>query len=255
MRKIENLVDRKFGRLLVIEYSHVVANKGSKRTRHYWKCLCECGKEKIVRSDSLKNGSIKSCGCLQKEKVSIANTGVRRDLSGQKFGRLTVIKHLERSNRGYIWLCECECGNFHKTNTNSLTSGKVSSCGCYSRELSAARIKEISKRNTGERHYLYNPNLTDEEREDKRDTQKNHDWRKAVYERDNYACRKCGRKTNTLNAHHIENYKDNIDKRYDLNNGITLCSDCHKKFHKKYGVRHTNLKQLKEFLKENTEVS
>ena len=58
----ENLTGRKFGRLLVIEF---------KRLRNEnipeWVCLCECGNEKVIRSSSLKNGSTKSCGCLQKE--------------------------------------------------------------------------------------------------------------------------------------------------------------------------------------------
>lgn len=60
-------------------------------------------------------------------------------------------------------------------------------------------------------------------------------WRKDVLERDNYICRLCG-KTNDetiLNVHHIERYADNKELRTDINNGITLCYDCHKKIYGK----------------------
>jgi hypothetical protein len=52
-------------------------------------------------------------------------------LTGKKFGKLTAIKIVGRSNAGkMIWLCECECGNQTKVVSNSLVSGKTKSCGC-----------------------------------------------------------------------------------------------------------------------------
>lgn len=58
------------------------------------------------------------------------------------------------------------------------------------------------------------------------------DWRKAVFERDNYTCQVCGSKvSNTLNAHHIKPYKDYPKLRLDVNNGITVCKKCHRKIH------------------------
>lgn len=254
-RAVKSLVGNKYGRLTVIEHSHHVVAKNGKGTKHYWKCLCECGNEKIVRSDSLTGGAIQSCGCLQKEKASKSNIGVRNDITGKRFGRLVAIKPLKRSQRGYIWLCDCDCGKPFEVLSASLTSGKTTSCGCYSRELSTQRIIEVTKRNVGENHYLYNPNLTDKEREDKRDTKENYQWRNSIYKRDNYKCVKCGENTHDLRAHHIENYKDNPDKRYNIDNGITLCHKCHTDFHRQYGLRNTNRKQLEEFLKENTEVN
>ena len=77
-------------------------------------------------------------------------------------------------------------------------------------------------------------------------------WRKEVFERDNYTCQKCGKHGGVLlNAHHIQNWKDNPQERYKVENGITFCESCHQKFHSKYGKRHTNEEMLKEFLNED----
>ena len=66
MNRHEDLISRRFGRLTVIEYGGVrVTPCGAKR--HMWRCLCDCGKEKIVEAGHLKNGHTKSCGCLHNE--------------------------------------------------------------------------------------------------------------------------------------------------------------------------------------------
>lgn len=55
----------------------------------------------------------------------------RRDLTGQRFGYLTVISEAERSqNRKVRWLCQCDCGRQSIVQANNLCSGHVVSCGC-----------------------------------------------------------------------------------------------------------------------------
>jgi hypothetical protein len=54
-------------------------------------------------------------------------------------------------------------------------------------------------------------------------------WRKAVFERDDYTCQKCGVRGGRLNAHHIKSYVLFPELRMDVSNGETLCVDCHKK--------------------------
>jgi len=60
------------------------------------------------------------------------------------------------------------------------------------------------------------------------------EWRKSVFERDDYACQLCGdNKGHNLNAHHIKHWAKYKELRFDINNGITLCKNCHIKIHKK----------------------
>lgn len=77
-------------------------------------------------------------------------------------------------------------------------------------------------------------------------------WRRLVIERDGHKCKKCGARKN-LRAHHIENFAENEQLRLDVDNGITLCAECHDcgypgSFHMVYGVYKTTGKQLSEFL-------
>ena len=69
---------------------------------------------------------------------------------------------------------------------------------------------------------------------DNRDSNDYKEQRKQVYERDKYKCIKCGSKEK-INAHHILSQKYYPEKRYDIDNGITLCEECHIKIHQKYG--------------------
>lgn len=56
------------------------------------------------------------------------------DLTGQKFGKLTVLRldHIRKYNKctKYYWLCLCECGNYCISSQNQLSRGKTKSCGC-----------------------------------------------------------------------------------------------------------------------------
>ena len=56
------------------------------------------------------------------------------DLTGMKFGRLTVIERAENKNKKICWLCECDCGNEKIIRGADLKNGKTTSCGCFSKE-------------------------------------------------------------------------------------------------------------------------
>ena len=59
-------------------------------------------------------------------------------------------------------------------------------------------------------------------------------WREAIFARDNWTCQKCKTRGGKLHPHHIKAFADYPEIRFALDNGITLCKDCHKKT-KNYG--------------------
>lgn len=62
---MNNLVGNVYGRLVVLSLEKYDKLKG----KYYYRCRCECGKEKVVDSNSLVSGSTRSCGCYQREKA------------------------------------------------------------------------------------------------------------------------------------------------------------------------------------------
>ena len=120
----KDLTGKVFGRLTVI--SQAASDKcGHAR----WLCQCECGKEKIISSSSLIEGSTQSCGCLRNERLTASKKPV--DLSGQRFGRLVAVKAIGRASDGCaMWLCNCDCGRTAIVHGSRLRCGKTTSCGC-----------------------------------------------------------------------------------------------------------------------------
>jgi hypothetical protein len=65
---------------------------------------------------------------------------IRIDLTGQVFGRLTVIRFVEtHPTKGNMWECRCECGNTYTTYTGALRATQTRSCGCLMRDSAAER--------------------------------------------------------------------------------------------------------------------
>ncbi len=57
-------------------------------------------------------------------------------------------------------------------------------------------------------------------------------WRETVLERDNFTCQECG-STEQLHVHHILPFADHPERRWDINNGLTVCVSCHEKIHRR----------------------
>ena len=71
------------------------------------------------------------------------------DLTGQKFGKLTVIKRIEnksKSDHHIKWLCKCECGESVITRGSSLRNGITKSCGCLVKDV-IAKTNELGRKN------------------------------------------------------------------------------------------------------------
>lgn len=98
------------------------------------------------------------CGCGQKTKISKETRFARGivkgqpynfirghqqfiDLTGRKFGRLTVIRRVGKRKGGDIkWACECQCGQNIIVSANHLKDGHTKSCGCLRHEISSIRM-------------------------------------------------------------------------------------------------------------------
>lgn len=120
MKRID-ILGKRFGKLKVIGLIKTDNN------RKLWKCRCDCGKEILTRGWGLIRGRQHCCGCDNKCKF--------KDLTGQKFGKLSVISFngKEQTKGGvwkYFWKCKCDCGKETVVRRGHLVSGQQISCGC-----------------------------------------------------------------------------------------------------------------------------
>lgn len=114
-----SLVGNKYGKLIVESLNEEKSNNGVL----YWNCLCECGNEHIVSGSNLKNGHVTHCGCSRSRSHNF------KDITGNKYGFLTVLGIKEKRGKSLYWLCQCDCGEVVVVNGNELKSGSTKSCG------------------------------------------------------------------------------------------------------------------------------
>ena len=111
----EDLTGRRFGMLTVLcQAEDYVSPQG----QHYaqWLCQCDCGRQKEIVQDTLKAGTIKTCGCGQFNGFKNHNKNQKEkndsEIVGQVFDKLTVIERDNSySNTKVYYKCLCECGN------------------------------------------------------------------------------------------------------------------------------------------------
>ena len=115
--------DKLFGVYLVL---HKDERKSKEKKKVYWKCECQkCKSILSVRQDGLKRLPQSCPNC-------------KNDISGQKFGRLTVLYKTKIDNNGHsYWMCQCECGNQKEIASSNLKKGATLSCGCLHSEITS----------------------------------------------------------------------------------------------------------------------
>lgn len=127
--QIIDLTGQRFGKLTVVRMAE---RRGG---RVYWLCRCDCGNETIAAAGNLRSGSVRQChDCRMKQQGDTR----REDLTGQRFGRLTVVSQAENRGRYVMWNCVCDCGNEIVVRASHLQSGATQSCGCLRDEAIAA---------------------------------------------------------------------------------------------------------------------
>lgn len=83
-----------------------------------WICKCSCGKITSIQTGKLTHKLQLSCGHIKDSKFI--------DLTGQRFGKLTVVGYLGNQS----WICKCDCGKETTALGHNLRHGGVKSCGC-----------------------------------------------------------------------------------------------------------------------------
>ena len=137
----KNLKGQRFERLVPLYRTINDKNKNAQ-----WVCQCDCGIKTIVSANKLLSGNTRSCGCLQKEHSWHGSNF--KDLTNQRFGKLTVIKYIETNKRGSRWLCQCDCGKLKEVQSAELYSGDTTSCGCrYKTSYGEETIEKILNQN------------------------------------------------------------------------------------------------------------
>lgn len=142
-------VGQTYGRLTITSFGN---QKQKNRTRKTAICLCKCGNNFECPVNSLKDGTIISCGCYQKaivtknikeyQKSAFKNfiptifDGVsRRKIEiGDIFNKLKLIEMPYKSGQKYFAKFECECGKECIKDLGSVKSGGTMSCGCFNKE-------------------------------------------------------------------------------------------------------------------------
>lgn len=227
--RIQNFTGKRFGKLTAVR------RVGSNKHRvSLWECLCDCGNTKVCSMSILQTKRVRSCGCYRPP--------MRRDLLGQIFGRWSVVEYDGYRHDVAYWWCRCECGTEKSVRAQHLISKVSLSCGCY--------MRDMKKSITGDKHPNWNPDLTEEERLRHREPEQSK-WSLEIKRKYGFTCVVCGlSRANQMVSHHLDGYSKNKELRTDLDNGVCLCEDCHKQFHKEYGYKNNTRQQFYEWAKD-----
>ena len=119
-------VGHRYGRLSVIAYagSRVVGSNSKRRRVGTWKCQCDCGKTTVVKTQHLRDGRTRSCGCLR-------GRNSFKDRIGHRYGRLTVVARAGTNRHQHAtWHAKCDCGGSIIADGQMMQNGHRRSCGC-----------------------------------------------------------------------------------------------------------------------------
>lgn len=125
---IKDLTGQRFGRLTALSPT------GERRgTSVVWLCRCDCGRECRVPSSQMVGGRVRSCGCLQ-------DAARRKDITGQRRGRLTAIQATPERLRGAtVWIWRCDCGAEVRKPPGQVREGMSTMCPDCARALKRAQ--------------------------------------------------------------------------------------------------------------------
>lgn len=188
----------------------------------------------------------------------ICNVNIVKNFNAKRYAECyhkTLLGEGHPSWKGNCNYCNCgkrienhskECLNcFHER-----TKKNMPECLVCQKELYRKETKYCQNCYRGNVTGRWNNDLSVEDRENIRSKNPAYRiWQISILKLYDFKCVQCGdSRGGNLNAHHIENYSSNKEKRLDINNGVCLCKSCHIKFHKLFGFKNNNREQLEVFL-------
>ncbi len=184
----------------------------------------------------------------------IREANLKRYANGEKFGFQKGHKRLKLTNKGDFKKGDIPWNKGKtiiyensKERNEKIRKGMNGNKNALGKKHSNDANRKKSERQRGEKSHFWIDGRTPENKRVRRSVEMKL-WREAVFTRDNFICQKCKISGRHLHPHHIFNFSSHIDRRFDISNGITLCKECHERFHKIYGRFNNTLEQLEEFL-------
>lgn len=208
-----------------------------RRSKDKLRYICVCGNEAEIAFDKFKSGQ--RCRICKAKAIRSSNAKSRRTIEEVRhiFERNGCkLISTEYLNNKQKLLYRCKCGNVARIALTKMAAGQ---------HCSECKGEKIANSQRGK---YRNPNRTDEERIKQRKYPEYIAWRRLIYEADDYTCHCCGESGGTLNAHHLRGYAEYPELRTDVNNGVTLCYECHREFHRRYGTRGFTPEDFSEFI-------
>jgi 5-methylcytosine-specific restriction endonuclease McrA len=172
------------------------------------KCL---GCNSLIWPDGLR---CKSCEGKKRNNKEFLN--IIRPLAHDVF-RKKVAKHYEKTP------CACGCGGYVQPTTKHKNLKYL-----RGHQNKGKKNPQASIRFSGQNNHSWKGGISDKNKQI-RHSPKFKEWRRKVFERDNYTCQMCGERGKNLHPHHIKPFSKYKELRFDINNGQTLCKLCHMK--------------------------
>lgn len=126
-RPVIDIKGQRFGMLIALGRSDIHGK---------WDCLCDCGNSKTVKTAELRHGISRHCGCAHARII---------DETGNRYGKLLVTAINDKSQRGVVWGCLCDCGRTRFVVGAKLRDGTIGHCGCDGKPLGAQTEEHKAK--------------------------------------------------------------------------------------------------------------
>ena len=215
---------------------------GQIRNTQVTKTCPVCGKEfSVVKCRSEQATCSKKCAGVLKSQLPDKKVTLTCEVCGKPFkvmpsraltaktcsNECAVIVRAKSRERQVVCICK-NCGNQFEVQ-QSLVPRRAYCCDkCRVTDVDAQQARK--ERILGDNNPMWKGGITPES-VSIRNSAEYSSWRESVFSRDDWTCQKCGVRGTQLNAHHIKPFAEYPELRLVVDNGTTLCEQCHKNEH------------------------